>query len=131
MTTEYYCLAIMGVITLLAYVPASVGKVRNLGLRWAAGNRSKPLNYDQLPEWVGRAERAHINLKDNFPSFLCAIILLGLTNQFNELTAPLAVVYVIARLGHFISYCAGVSLPRTITYFAGLLSNIALFGCLL
>lgn len=131
MTTEYLCLAVIGLISLIAFLPASIGKVQKLGMRWAAGNRSKALNYDQLPEWVGRAERAHNNLKDNLPGFISAIILLGLTNRFNELTAPLAVVYVIARLGHFISYCAGVSLPRTITYFTGLLSNIALFGCLL
>ena len=129
MHTEYICLAIMGIFSLLAFFPSSVGKVGVVGMGWAASNRDRPIT-KELPLWAGRAERAHINLKDNLPGFIIAVLLLGITNHFSDATALACIIYVVARLGHMLTYIAGWALPRTVAFFAGIGSNIFLFCCL-
>ncbi len=130
MHTEYICLAIMGLFALFAFFPSSIGKVSTVGMGWAASNRDRPIT-KELPLWAGRAERAHINLKDNLPSFIIAVLLLGLTNHFSNFTAIACVVYVASRLAHMAFYIGGFAMPRSLAYFAGVIANVYLFFCLL
>lgn len=80
----------------------------------------------ELEGWAARCERAHNNLKDNFPGFIAAILLLGITNKSDESTAIISVVYVVARIGHYIVYGMGYVPLRALFYFTGLLGNIYL-----
>jgi uncharacterized MAPEG superfamily protein len=123
--TEYYCLAILSLLFLFAFLPSSIGKAKAFGGKWLASNR-KPIPGKELPEWAARCERAHNNLKDNYPAFIAAVLILGLQNKFDAGTASASVVYVVARILHFLCYGIGNVLGRAIFYFVGLGTNIYL-----
>ena len=127
MNFEYQTLIFMGLFFLLAWCPASLGKWKSYGRRWILSNR-KPVTDKELLPWAGRAERAHHNLKDNFPGFATAILLLGLLGKFDQGTAIASGVYLFCRLGHFASYIYGNVPIRGLTYFTALSANIYLFA---
>lgn len=122
MRPEYQSLVMMSILFLYAFLPVSFGKFKTFGGKWLVSNR-KPVQGKELEGWSARCERAHNNLKDNFPGFIAAILLLGMTNKFDDSTAIIAVVYVIARICHYISYGMGIVPLRAVFYFTGLLGN--------
>ena len=124
-TVEYQMLGLMALIFLFAYVPASVAKAKTFGTRWLASNRdSKPSV--AMPAWGERCERAHQNLKDNLPGFIVAVLGLGVTDGFSDLTQWLTITYVIARIVHFASYGMGNVPIRAMSYMVGLVVNSVL-----
>jgi uncharacterized MAPEG superfamily protein len=125
MRPELYTLAFLSILFLLAFLPASIGKKRAFGWQWLAGNR-RPLTDKSLEPWADRCERAHNNLKDNFPGFVVAILLLHQLQKFDDVTAALSLIYVAGRIGHFVAYGIGNPLLRGTFYFVGLFSNLAL-----
>lgn len=125
MAFEYQLLVFMTFFFLLAWLPTSAAKKQSFGLRWLASNREKTPNAE-LPAWGGRAERAHTNLKDNFPGFVVAILLLGHLGKFDESTAIAASVYVFARVLHLGSYIAGNFPIRFVSFVSGLSANFFL-----
>lgn len=125
MQFEYTCLAIMTILYLFAWFPASVGKWKSYGPKWLASNRD-PLQGQELLPWAARCERAYNNLKDYFPAYAVAIILLGALNKFDPLTQGAASVYVLARIGHFISYARGKVPQRALFFFMGITCNLYL-----
>lgn len=122
MRPEYQSLAVICLFFLFAWFPSSVGKMKLYGKKWVASNRA-PVEGKSLTGWAGRAERAHNNLKDNIPGFIAAIALLGLTNGFDHTTTIASILYVVVRIGHFISYTIGNVPARAAFFFAGLISN--------
>lgn len=122
MRPEYQSLAILCILFLYAFIPSSMGKMKTFGAKWVLSNRT-PVEGKHLEGWTARCERAHNNLKDNLPAFIAAILLLGMTNRFDNQTAFLAVFYVVVRIGHYISYGIGNVPARAIFYFSGLLCN--------
>lgn len=125
MPFEYKMLVLMTIIFLLAWIPASMAKLKSFGLKWIQSNRD-PLVGRELVPWGARAERAYTNLKDYFPGFVVAILLLGLTNGFNEYTAWASGLYVAGRVGHFLSYTLGSVTFRFLTYVLAMASNVYL-----
>ena len=115
----------MSILFLLAFFPVSVGKAQSFGWKWLGSNR-KPIPGKELPEWAARCDRAHNNLKDNFPGFIAAVLLLGLTAKFDHSTAILCWLYVGARVMHYASYGLGIVPLRALFYFTGLFSNLYL-----
>lgn len=130
MAFEYQMLALMTFIFLFAFLPASAAKKEAFGLKWLASNRDKTPSRE-LPAWGQRAERAHNNLKDNFPAFVVAILLLGQLGKFDQVTAAAAAVYVFSRVTHMVSYVAGNFPVRFVAYFTGLAANIFLLAKLI
>lgn len=126
MQAEYQALALMTLFFVLAWLPASLGKFKTLGARWALSNRNKPIVEKDLPPWAARADRAYNNLKDYFPAFVVAVLLLGTLGKFDEGTKWAASVYVVARLTHFASYTAGNVPVRGLSFLTGLFANIYL-----
>jgi uncharacterized MAPEG superfamily protein len=125
MPFEYQMLGLMTLFFLFAWLPSSVGKMRAFGVAWLNSNRD-PVTGRELNPWATRADRAHNNLKDNFPGFAVAIILLGTTGRFDEGTSIAAALYVFVRLAHFVSYTIGLVTPRALFYLVGLGANIYL-----
>lgn len=122
MNFEYQVLIFMGLFFLFAWVPASLGKFKSYGSRWILSNR-RPVTDKELLPWAGRAERAHNNLKDNFPAFLAAILLLGALGKFDQGTSIAAGTYLIVRLTHYATYIYGNVLGRGLSYIIGLGAN--------
>jgi uncharacterized MAPEG superfamily protein len=126
MPTELLCLALMGLLSLVAFLPASFGKFRTWGRGWAGSNRDSVPDRD-LPLWVGRCERAHNNLKDNLPGFAIAVILILMAGRYSSVTSTACMIYVSGRVLHFVSYGLGLRWGRILGFAAGLFSNIYLF----
>ena len=125
MPFEFKMLAVMTVIFLVAWLPSSIAKWQSFGGKWLASNRN-PLAGKELRPWGARAERAHSNLKDNFPGFIVAILILGWANKFDAYTSWAAGLYVLGRSIHLIAYSAGNVLVRALSYFLALGANIYL-----
>ena len=126
MRHEYLALIFMTLFFMFAWVPVSLGKWKSFGRKWIASNRD-PLQGKELLPWAARCERAHNNLKDYFPAFAVAIILLGLTERFDDTTIIAAYTFFICRLGHYLSYGLG-NLPfRALFFIVSLVANIQLF----
>jgi uncharacterized MAPEG superfamily protein len=125
MAFEYQMLAFMTLFFLLAFLPASMAKREAFGMKWLASNRDQ-IPSGELPDWGKRAERAYNNLKDYFPGFVVAILLLGQLNKFDQSTAIAAGIYAFARVMHLISYIAGNFPLRFIGYAMGMAANFYL-----
>jgi uncharacterized MAPEG superfamily protein len=123
--TEYLALVGMTVFFLLAWFPASVGKARTFGTRWLASNRDQTPQRE-LPLWAQRSDRAYSNLKDYFPAFVVAILILGALDKFDEATSIAAVGFVMGRLVHFTAYGLGNFLVRALSYAFALGCNLFL-----
>lgn len=122
---EYFMLGMMTFIFLFAFIPSSIGKLKSYGGKWVGSNRVPPKDKELLP-WAGRVERAYTNLKDYFPAFVVAILLLGVQGKFDETTKIASTVYVIARVLHFVGYGIGNVRARFVFYVLAMLSNVIL-----
>lgn len=125
MPIEYKALGFMTVFFLFAWFPVSVGKLKAFGGRWLASNRVPPKGRELAP-WAARCDRAYSNLKDYFPAFVVAVLVLGINEKFNESTKWVTMVYVVARIGHYIAYGLGSVRLRALLFFAGLFANLYL-----
>lgn len=126
MPTEYQSLFILTIFLALAWLPASFAKFEAFGLPWLAGNRDRP-HQGSLALWGGRADRAHQNLKDYYPSFAVTILLLGVLNGFNQTTACAAAVFLLARLLHLPFYCLGWARMRFLSFAVSFVAQILLW----
>jgi len=127
MAFELEMLALMTIVFALAWFPASLCKYQTYGWGWLLSNRS-PAGLPPMPEWGQRAERAHDNLKANFPAFAVAVLLLAVTGSYTEGTRLAAAVFVVARLAYLWAYVAGLVWPRSISWAVGLLATLYLLG---
>lgn len=122
---EITSLIIMTLFFLFAFFPVSIGKKQAFGFKWLASNR-RPVEGKGLPEWAQRCERAHNNLKDNFPGFAVAVLSLVALGRTTEATAIACVIYVIARMTHYLVYGLGNVPARAVCYFTALFANVFL-----
>ena len=123
MTTELWMLLASAVLMLampMIYGPAFI---RALGPAKMVGNRD---NMPAIEGWFVRAKRAHANLGENLVPFAAVVLVADAAAVQNWWTATAAVVFFLARLAHFGSYVAGVGLPRTVAYAAGLLATLVI-----
>lgn len=125
MPFEIQMLIVMTCFFLIAWLPASAAKKEAFGVKWLASNRES-VDGVKLPEWGNRAERAYSNLKDYFPGFVVAILLLAQFQKFDSTTAIAAGIYVVARMIHLISYVAGNFPIRFCAYVTGMIANFFL-----
>ncbi len=125
MAFEYQMLSLMTIFFIFAWLPASVAKYQAFGPKWLASNRT-PIANKELPAWGQRAERAHNNLKDYFPGFIVAIIVLGALNKFDSITYWCSMIFVLSRVIHLFSYVAGNVTLRALSFTTGILSNLIL-----
>ncbi len=120
-------LALASALFVLAFAPASLAKYQAFGTKWMASNRdAKP--QEALSAWGERCERAHNNLKDNFPSFIAAVLILGALGRFDSSTHNLVLIWVIGRIMHFVAYALGNVPVRFMGYMMGIVSNLLLLA---
>ncbi len=125
MAFEYQMLWLMTLLFLFAWVPTSYAKFISFGWKWVASNR-EPMKDKEMVDWGKRAERAYSNLKDYFPGYIVAILLLGITNHFDVTTAWASGIYVAARILHYFFYVIGNSTLRAIAFIISMSANIYL-----
>lgn len=125
MPIEYKMLALMTLFFFFAWIPTSIGKLKSFGGRWLASNR-KPVEGKELLPWAARCELAYSNLKDYFPAYAVAIILLGQVEKFDECTSWASALYVVARVLHYSFYAMGNVTMRFLSYLVAMGSNFYL-----
>ena len=127
MAFELQMLALMTLVFALAWLPASIARYRAYGVAWLFSNRSSE-GLPSLPEWGQRAERAYDDLRESFPAFAVAVLLLALTGGYSRSTSLAAALFVAARLLHFTSCLAGAAEVRILCWGLGLLATLYLLS---
>lgn len=95
-------------LTLLAaslWIPYVIGV--NMYRDGEANPFQRPLGDAGLPDWVARANRAHLNLIEQGLPFAILVLVLHVTDGFTQLTAWTALVFLVLRLAHAIGMISG------------------------
>jgi uncharacterized MAPEG superfamily protein len=125
MTAEILGLAIASLLLAFAWLPASLARARAGGVRWLTSNR-EPGQLPTVPEWGHRAQRAHDNLKENFPAWAALLLLVILIDATGQTSAIAALVFPAARLVHMGAYMAGNVWLRFLAWLAAWISTLVL-----
>ena len=120
MTTSFWCVLIAGLLPYAATLTAKIGGER-------FDNRNPR-------EWLGsqagyrrRANAAQLNGFEAFPFFAAAVIIASVLQAPQSRLDLLAITFVVARMLYLVFYLADQSLLRSLAWFAGIGSTIAIF----
>ncbi len=123
MTPELWYLFLTSVLLAILWIPHIVGQVVTDGLL-------KPQEYINLrdgtksPAWVQRANRAHVNLVEQFGPFIGLVVVAHLSGISNSATQMAALVFFWARIAHALVMLIGFkhfmarTLIFTVSFFA-------------
>jgi uncharacterized MAPEG superfamily protein len=127
MSTELWYLFLTSVLLAVLWIPFIVGQVLSKGLLTAEDYR-RLRDPDDFPDWVRRANRAHINLVEQFGAFAGLVIVAHLAGISNGATALAAAVFFWARIAHAIIFLSGAGLlmARTLIFTVAWLSLMVL-----
>ena len=116
MKTELFYLLLTSILTGALWIPVVIGYVSSRGLPTPADYRTAPTS--RLPDWVNRANRAHLNAVESFAPFAAVVLIANATGMSNALTETCAAVYFYARLAHAIIHTSGFGrlLARTVAF---------------
>lgn len=116
MKTELFYLLLTAVLTGSLWIPVVIGYVISRGLPTRADYRTAPTS--ALPDWVNRANRAHLNAVESFAPFAAVVLIANATGMSNSLTETCAAVYFFARIAHAGIHISGVGLlmARTVAF---------------
>jgi uncharacterized MAPEG superfamily protein len=116
MTTELRYLIFTAILTSALWIPVVIGYV-------SARGRLKPADYkvaptSPLPEWVNRANRAHMNAVESFAPFAAVVLAAHATQVSTPVTSTSAAVFFAARAAHAVVHIAGISflMARTLIF---------------
>lgn len=119
MTTAYWCVLIAGLLPYVATLTAKSG---------ARFDNARPREWlAQQTGYRSRANSAQQNSFEAFPLFAAAVIVAHLTGAPQPRVDLLAVVFVVARLAHLGFYLANLPTLRSLAWFAGIGSAVAIF----
>ena len=116
MKTELLYLLLTAILTGALWIPVVIGYV-------SAGRRLTPETYKvapttPLPDWVNRANRAHLNAVENFAPFAAVVLIAQATGVSSSMTVTCAAIYFYARLAHALIHISGFGLflARTLVF---------------
>lgn len=106
MTTELWYLFLTSTLLTVLWIPHIIGQVQTNGMLTADEYRTLR-DPDKAPDWVRRANRAHINLVEQFGAFAGLVVVANLAGISTGLTAIAAAIFFWARLVHAVVMIAG------------------------
>jgi uncharacterized MAPEG superfamily protein len=116
MKTELLYLLLTAILTGVLWIPVVIGYV-------SSGRRLTPSAYKvapttPLPDWVNRANRAHLNAVENFAPFAVVVLIAQATGVSSNVTVSCAAIYFYARLAHALIHISGFGLfvARTVIF---------------
>jgi len=117
MTVELWYLFAATVLLAVMWIPHIIGQVVTKGPLTPDEYRNLRKQED-FPNWVRRANRAHINLVEQFGVFVGLVVVAHLAGISNELTQICAAVFVWARVVYAVVFIAGISvlMLRTVVF---------------
>jgi uncharacterized MAPEG superfamily protein len=126
MTKELLYLTLTAVLTGFLWVPVVVGYVTSRGPLKPVDYRTAPSA--PLPDWVNRANRAHLNAIESLTPF-AAVVLVGHAAGISTATTQIAAaVYFYARAAHAVVHISGFGLfrARTMLFAIGWVAFVAI-----
>lgn len=111
----------------LAFVQVLVavtGAFTQVGLMKLVGNRE---DMPKLTGWVGRAERAHINMVANLVLFAALEAAVAAMGKSNETTMLGAQLFVWFRVAYAVIYLAGLPWLRTLSWVGSVIGLLMIF----
>jgi len=113
MTTELFYLLFVALLTAVLWIPVVIGYVSSRGFL-------KPIDYkvaptSPLPDWVNRANRAHMNAVENLASFATVVLIARLVGVSTPVTEMSAAVFFYARAAHAVIHISGFSMFKART----------------
>ena len=125
MSPDLFYLTLTAGLCVVLWIPYILGLVSSQGMLKAEDYRHLP--QPELPDWVVRANRAHINLVENLPAFAALVLVAQVAGQANATTALAAAVFFWARVAHAVVFFAGVPYVRTLAFTVGFLAQLVIF----
>ena len=127
MTTELWYLYLTSVLVAVLWIPQVVGQVLSKGFLTPDDYR-KLRDIDTMPDWVRRANRAHVNLVEQFGAFAGLIVIAHLAKISTDLTVYAAAVFFWARIAHAIVFISGFAqfMARTVIFTVAWLALLVL-----
>ena len=116
MKSELLYLLLTAILTSLLWIPVVIGYVTARGTLKAENYRVAPTS--PLPDWVNRANRAHLNAVENLAPFAAVVLIAHAVGLSTSTTQACAAVYFYARLAHAVIHISGFGLlmARTIAF---------------
>lgn len=124
MSPDLLYLALTAGLCVMLWIPYILGLISSQGMLKAEDYRHLPK--PDLPDWVVRANRAHINLVENLPAFAALVLVAHVGGQANGTTAIAAAVFFWARVVHAIVFFAGIPYARTLAFTVGFFAQLAI-----
>jgi uncharacterized MAPEG superfamily protein len=127
MTTELWYLFLTSLLVAVIWIPVIIGQVMTAGIPTATDYRELR-DPDRFPNWVRRANRAHVNLVEQFGAFAGLVLVAHLAGISNDTTAAATAVFFWARVVHAIVFIAGATwlMIRTVVFSVAFLSLLVL-----
>ncbi|WP_273454550.1 MAPEG family protein [Nevskia ramosa] len=125
MTTELFYLLLTAILTGLLWIPVVIGYVTSRGLLRPIDYKVAPTS--PLPEWVNRANRAHVNAVENFATFAAIVLIAKAAGVSTAVTEIAAAVFFYARVAHAVLQISGFGLfkARTVSFTVAWLAFMA------
>jgi len=109
-------------------VVAVSGCVLEVGLPKLAGNRD---GLSPMSGWVGRAQRAHLNMLENLVLFAPLVLIADIASRNNAATGLGAQIFFWARLVYAVVYITGIPWLRTTIWGISVAGMVMIFMQLL
>ena len=126
---ELKVLTYVALATALMWLPYTLALIVNSGLAVTMGNRDRPL--PPLPLWAQRAKRAHANAIENLVVFAPLTLVASMVHVSAPLLAWTTMLYLLARVAHYIIYAAGIPVVRTLLFFTGWIATLVIGASIL
>jgi uncharacterized MAPEG superfamily protein len=125
MTTELSYLLFTAILTGVLWIPVVIGYVLARGP--LTPSDYKVARTSPLPDWVNRANRAHLNAVENFAAFAAVVLIAHVVGVSTSVTEICAAVYFYARTAHAVVHIGGFSLfmARTVLFTVAWLAFVA------
>lgn len=125
MTSELTYLLLTAILTGVLWIPVVIGYVLARGPLKPADYRTVPTS--PLPDWVNRANRAHLNAVENFAPFAAVVLVAHAVGVSSAVTEGCAAVYFYARAAHAVVHLSGTGLflARTLLFTVAWIAFIA------
>jgi uncharacterized MAPEG superfamily protein len=119
MTTELWYLFLTTILLTFLWIPYIIGSLRTAGPLTPEEYRTG--RNVEFPHWVRRADRAHVNLVEQYGAFAGLVVIAHLTGVHDAVTVWCATIFFWARIAHAIIYISGFSqfMARTVVFAIG------------
>lgn len=106
------------------WLPYIAARAKFWGLPAVLGYPDDP---PQMPNWVKRSERAHLNMVENLPIFAVLVLAAHTLGAFDAQTAMGAMLFFWGRVAHAAILTAGIPYLRTLAFLVSWAGMVLIF----